>query len=110
MYPVTDAQIRRKLVAALVVEDVGAVTRWASQDHWFQPPGPARRPDAVPDRLFERLGKSVEHADIQVDPASLVISGAARDQYDLRLDQAGLADQVTSGFDQDLSGETTAQV
>ena len=108
--PVADSQISWKLVAGPVVEDVRAVTRWAGEDDRLQRPVLAGDRDAVTDGLLERLGEPVEHADVQIDPASLVIGGAAGDQHDLGLDQSGFTDQVASGFDQDLSGERMAQV
>src|ERR1700722_18863267 len=108
MDPVPDAKVSWKLVAGSVVENVGAVTRWASQNYRFQRPVLARDGDAVPDRLLECLGQTVEHADIQIDPAPGVIGGATGDQHDLCHDQSGLTDQVSSGLDQDLSRERMA--
>src|SRR5439155_16509213 len=52
-----------------------------------------RGPDRVADRLVDGLGEAVKLADVEIDPAHLVLGAAPGDQYDLGLDHAGVADE-----------------
>src|SRR5262249_29512090 len=49
--------------------------------------------------LIDGLGETVEFADVEIDPAYLVLRAALGDQHDLGLDHAGIADQAAAGLD-----------
>ena len=53
-------------------------------------------PDAVFDALVHGLGEAVELADVEIDPA-LVIVRLLRNQHHLALDDAGVADDERPG-------------
>ena len=64
--------------------------------------------DAVFDALTDRLGETVELADIEIDPALAAIA-LVGDQHDLALDQPGIADQRAARLDDDL-GQLVAEM
>src|SRR6185437_15156636 len=105
---VADREIERQLVLGSLVEDVGAVAGRAG-DHRRADGAAARRPDAVLDALVHRLGQPGELADVEIDPALLVVIALLGDKHDLALDDSGIADQRAAGLDDDL-GQGVAEM
>src|SRR5205823_10072088 len=70
------------------------------------------RADGIANRLVHRLGEPAELADIEIDPPHIVLVALLRDQNDLRLDDAGVADHAAARLDdglRDLVAEVLAQ-
>src|SRR5581483_11131843 len=99
---VADLQVHRQAIGGLLVEDVGAVAGRAGEHDRAGRRAVARRRDRVLDALVHGLGEAAELADIEIDPAALVLEVLLRDQHHLGLDDAGIADQAAPGLDDDL--------
>ena len=63
----------------------------------------------IADRLVHGLGQPAELADVEIDPAQGIVLLLARDQHDLGLDDAGVADHAAAGLDDGL-GDAVAEV
>src|SRR5439155_22866850 len=81
--------------------DVGAVAG-RTGDHGRTNHSAARRLDAVLDALVHRLGEAGELADVEIDPALLLVIALLRNQHDLALDDPGIADDRAARLDDDL--------
>src|SRR6202035_5945326 len=58
-----------------------------------------RGADRIADRFADGLGETVEFADVEIDPAHLVLGAALGDQHHFGLDDAGIADQAAARLD-----------
>jgi hypothetical protein len=66
----------------------------------------------VADRLVHGFGETAELADVEIDPAHIVLVGLLRHQDDFRLDDAGIADHAAARLDdgfRDAVAEMLAQ-
>ena len=61
-----------------------------------------RGADRIADRLVDGLGQAMELADVEIDPAHLVLGRALGDQHHLGLDHAGIADEAAARLDDGL--------
>ena len=100
---VADRQRDRQVVGRLLVEHVGANRRSDRRPRTGVFASPVvRRARRIADRLVHRLGETAELADVEVDPAQLVLVALLGDQHDLRLDDAGVADHAAARLDDGL--------
>jgi len=91
-----------RLVRLLLVHHIDRVAGRTGKHAGAEPVAVARRLDRIPDRLVHRLGEPAELADVQVDPAQLVLLGLLRHEHDFRLDHAGIADHAAARLDDGL--------
>src|SRR5207244_825365 len=60
------------------------------------------RENAIADRLVHGFGQAMELADVEIDPAARIASALFRNEHDLALDDAGIADNAAAGLDDDI--------
>src|SRR5262249_40198140 len=70
---VADLEVERQLVLGPLIEDVGAVAGGPCKHRWPQGPTVDGRADAVLDALVHGLGEPVELADVEIDPALVLV-------------------------------------
>src|SRR3954452_17332187 len=93
----------------MLVENVGAVAGRAGENDRNGGPRTSRRLDAVLNAFAHRLGKPGELADVEVHPALAAAVALIRDQHNLALDRACVANQRTARLDDDL-GQAVAEM
>src|SRR6476620_10993027 len=65
-------------------------------------PASAQGADRIADRFVHRLGEAAELADVEVDPAHVIVLALLGDEHDLGLDHAGIADHAAARLDDGL--------
>src|SRR5208337_2551070 len=89
-----DLQAHGKGVRFLLVEHVDRIAARPRDDARTRRFAVALRADRIADHLVGGLGEAVELADVEIDPAQRIVLRLLRDQHDLRLDDAGVADHA----------------
>src|SRR5262245_60480747 len=99
---VADLEADRQGIGLSFVHDVGRVAG-RSRDHaGSEFVAVTRGTDRIPDRFVHGLGKTAELADIEIDPAHVVVLVLLGDEHDLGFDHAGIADHTAARFDDRL--------
>src|SRR5580658_6232587 len=98
---VADLKAYRQRVRHLFVEHVGRIAGRSCKHAWAEL-AIARSSDGIADRLVYGFGKAAEFADVEIDPAHVVVLALLRDEHDLGLDRTGIADQPAARLDNSL--------
>src|SRR4249920_3215717 len=99
---VTDLKADREHVGLLLVQHVGRVTGRAREHTRCQRVAVPRGADRVADRLVHGFGETAEFADVEIDPADIVLFALLGDEDNLGFDGARIADQATARLDDGL--------
>src|SRR5262249_60492899 len=86
----------------LAVEHVDGIAGRSGDDAGRDSAAVRAGPDWIADRFLDGLGKPVELADIEIDPAPRILRRALGDQNHLGLDDACVADEAATGLDDRL--------
>lgn len=103
---VTLLEAGRSLVELLLIHDVCGIAGGARDDHvapvFAAFAGVFRKVDRVADRFTFRFSKATEAANVEEEPADFVIDGLLADALHLRVDDAGIARERATRFDDDV--------
>src|ERR1700733_14466469 len=97
-----DLQRHRQQVWLLLVQDVDRVATRPRDDTGAKRIVVVFRPDRIADHLVLRFGETVEPADVEVDPALLVLVRLLRDQHHFGLDDSRVAHHAAAWLDDRL--------
>src|ERR1700730_17185350 len=90
------------LVGLLLIKHVRRITGRAGKHAGRERASIVWRADGITDRLVHGLGEAAELADVEIDPAHVITLALLRNEHDLGLDHAGIADEPASRLDDGL--------